>query len=222
MRVTLNRSFFGISLAVLGLLAGKPVSSQQPRLFQEVGVFAVWGTSHHVELPSPRGLGISTQWGIGRDWLARLSLQRSTDRTRKSGIVCQLYSPRIGCRTKMTETSVTLGGFRGGLLRSVRVWPEARLALGAGLSFNQVEVRSRGEEGGRADLLHPTGGQIGYLGILSVSARPVARIPLSVLGNLNAHWVGFNSCSAEGSTEYDPFCGAGSFREMELGLVYHF
>jgi len=218
----LNRSFFGITLAVLGLLAGRPVSSQQPSLFQEVGVLAVGASSDHVELPGPRGLGIFTQWEVGEDWLARLSLQRSTDRTRKNGIVCQLYSPRIGCRMEMTETSVTLGGVRGGLLRSVRWGPGVRLALGGGLSFNQVKARGRGEEGGRADLLLPSGGQIGYLGTVSVRVSPFARIPLGVMGSLNAHWLAFNACAAEGSVEYDPFCGTGSFREIELGLVYHF
>jgi tRNA G10 N-methylase Trm11 len=42
------------------------------------------------------------------------------------------------------------------------------------------------------------------------------------MGSLNAHWLAFNACAAEGSVEYDPFCGTGSFREIELGLVYHF
>jgi hypothetical protein len=222
MRATLSCSFRGVSLAALGLLVGSPASSQESSLFQELGVFVVQGASHHVELPSPRGLGIASQWGIGDHWLARLSLQRSRDRSSKRGIVCKLYSPRIGCGEEMTETSVTLGGVRAGLLRSVRLGPDVRLALGGGLSFNQVKARSWGEEGGRADLLQPTGGQIGYLGLFSVSVSPFARIPLGISGSLNAHWVGFTSCAAEGSEEYDPFCGTGSFREIELGLVYYF
>jgi hypothetical protein len=202
--------------------AGSPVSAQQPSLIHELEVFAVAGSSEHVELPSPRGFGAALQWEFGGDWLARLSYQRTTDATRKWGNVCSVYSPRIGCRTEMTESSVALGGLRGGILRGVRLGDRVRGAVGGGLSFSQVKARSRGEQGGRADLLAPNAGQIGYLGILSVLVTPLRKVPVGVMGTFTSHWVRFNSCSGENPPQYDPFCGTSSFREVELGLAYSF
>lgn len=222
MGILLNRSLPALVLAVPVFLPGPSLSAQQPSLVHELAVFAVAAGSDHLELPSPRGFGAASLWELGGDWLARLSFQRMTEETTKRGTVCDLYAPRVGCRTEMTETSVTFSGLRGGILRGVDLGRGVRIAAGAGLSFNQIKAQSQGPQGARADLMAPNTGQIGYLGILSVMVAPLRRVPAGIVGSFTVHRVGFNSCSGEDPPQYDPFCGASSFREIELGLTYSF
>lgn len=189
---------------------------------QEVGVFFTVASSDQVELPSPSGFGASALMELGPDWLVRLSLHRTSDDTSKEGIVCRNYSQRIDCLPEMTETSVTMGGLRGALLRTFSVLGWARLGLGAGGSFNQIRAEATGVSGRVADLLSPNSGQLGFLALLSAAVTPVPRIPVRVSGTVSGHWVNFRSCSANDPPQYAPFCGTDRFEEFELGLSYTF
>jgi hypothetical protein len=155
-------------------------------------------------------------------WLLQVSFQRVSDGTVKQGVVCVTYSPRIGCAPEQTRTSASLSGLRGAIVRAVHVGRRLRLGGGVGVSFNQVDVAATGVSGRRADLLHPTGGQLGVFGSLSLAVAPYPEIPARVLGRMNAHWVDFRACSGEIPPQYDPFCTSGTFRELEVGLSYAF
>ncbi|MFC1791021.1 hypothetical protein ACFL0I_00940 [Gemmatimonadota bacterium] len=212
----------GCMVSVLLTLTASPLVSQQSGLFQELGVFAIAGSSNHSELPSPVGVGASTYWSFGGNWMARLSYHRVSDETVKDGTVCRQYSQRIDCRTESTTTSVAFSGLRGALLGAVHLGDQARIGLGGGFSFNQLHAESVGESGLLADLLAPNTGQIGYLGILSVDVTPFPRVPVKLIGGFTAHWVNFNTCSGEDPPQHDPFCGMEVMRELEVGLSYAF
>ncbi len=210
-----------LRLALLAvLLALYPLES--PIASQEVGVSMVAAGSRHQELPSPEGLSAFALVELSPDWLVRVSFQRVSDVTVKEGLVCVSYSPRIGCGPQETRTSTSLSGLRGGILRAFAFGDRLRVGAGGGLSFNQVDTRATGVSGHRADLLHPTGGQLGAFGLLSVAMAPYPAIPVRIVAGLAAHWVDFRACSGETPPQYDPFCTSGAFRELEVGLSYAF
>ncbi|MGW8266182.1 MAG: hypothetical protein ACWGSQ_07425 [Longimicrobiales bacterium] len=217
------KTAFSISMvAVWLLLPGATASAQQPGLFQELGLFFAATRSDHVELPSPVGIGAFARWQVADGWLLRLVYQRSKEETRKIGTVCDQYSQRINCRQEPTVTTVTFSGLRGSFARAFRVGPWAEISLGGGMSFNSVKPEAVDLTGWMADMLVPNTGQIGYLASLSATLAPLRRTPVMLVGGYTHHWVNFNGCSGEDPPQYDPFCGWGILKEMELGLSYVF
>lgn len=194
----------------------------QETLFHELGAFYLNSASDNVELPDPVGFGLFARWEMAPGWLFRLSYHRSQDETRKDGVVCDRYSPRINCRVEPTETEVILSGLRGAVSRVSRLGGWGEIGLGAGLSFNRVNPEARDLTGWRADMLVPNTGQIGYLASLSTTLAPAGSIPILLVAGYTGHWINFNGCSGEEPPQYDPFCGWESLREMELGLSYAF
>ena len=73
------------------------VAAVDPCSAQEVGVLAVRATSGNAELPHPEGYGAFARFDLS-SWRARLTWLRYSDETDKRGVVCEVYSPRIGCR----------------------------------------------------------------------------------------------------------------------------
>jgi len=208
----------------LFLLLGLPfaVDAQNPSLFQELGVAYTAAGSENAELPSPTGIKVSSFWSFRRHWVARLSVHRLWDRVEKDGLVCIHYVPNVSCRTERTETTSTLAGIQGMLLRVVHRGSRDRLGLGGGVSFNQLDAKSIGESGRRADLLAPNTGHLGFLGHLSLALLPLPPVPLAVDVGLTSHWVWFHTCSGETPRQHDPFCKGTWFREVEVGLAYLF
>lgn len=201
--------------AVLVMLA----AGAGPLGAQDLGLVVVGASSANVELPDPQGLGAFAGFRSA-PWLFRLSYLRYSADTRKSGTVCRVYSPRIGCRTEGVATSARMGGLRLSAERAVRVGERLELGAGGGLSFNSLTVDARGESGFRADLHMPKTGQIGYLGSASLALSPVPSVPVKVVAGLTGHWVKFHGCvSAEDRTSgYAPFCGWDRFTELQVGL----
>lgn len=186
---------------------------------QELGLSAVGASSANPELPDARGFGAFAQLEAG-SWRARLSLLRYSDDTAKSGTVCQVYSPRIGCVAEGVATTARLSGLRFTLLRAVRLGERVEVGGGAGVSFNTLAASSRGESGRRADLYLPNTGQLGYLGAASLAVAPLPEVPVRLVAGASGHWVRFNGCtSAEDRTSgYAPFCGWDRFTEIQIGL----
>jgi hypothetical protein len=186
---------------------------------QELGLVAVGATSENVEFPDPYGFGAYAQFRSA-PWLFRISYLRYSDDTRKSGTVCQVYSPRIGCRTEGVATSARMGGLRLTAERALQLGGLLELGAGGGLSFNSLTMDARGESGFRADLHMPNTGQIGYLGSASLALAPVPSVPVKLVAGLSGHWVKFRGCvSAEDRTSgYAPFCGWNRFTEVQVGL----
>lgn len=212
-----------IPLATILLVSCPRVTqAQQPKLFHELGGFFTSSSSHHPELPSLTGFGAFARWEFADRWLFRLSYHRSKDETRKIGTVCDQYSKRINCRLETTRTRVTFTGLRGAFSRAVGFSRWGELALGAGFSFNHVDPEATSLTGQPADLLVTHTGQIGYLANATLSVSPRRRIPVLLLAGVTGHWVKFRGCSGEDPPQYDPFCGWGRFREIELGLSYTF
>jgi len=208
------RHLSGLSAFLLALAAGAG-----PLGAQELGVVAFGASSENVELPDPYGFGAFAQFR-GSGWLFRLSYARYSDDTQKSGTVCRVYSPRIGCRTEGVATSARMGGLRLTAQRAVRLGELLEVGAGGGLSFNSLTVDARGESGFRADLHMPNTGQIGYLGSVSLSLSPVPSVPVKLVAGIGGHWVKFRGCvSAEDRTSgYAPFCGWDRFTEVQAGL----
>lgn len=215
-------AFLIFSLGIPFLSAPSSSSAQEASLFQELGAFYTLTRSDHVELPGPSGFGVFARWEIAPGWLLRISFHRSWEQTRKDGIVCDQYSQRINCRVEPTKTDVTLSGLRGSMSRAVRLGRWAEVGLGGGLSFNHVGPEATDLEGWPADMLVPNTGQIGYLASGSVTLAPLGSLPILLVGAFTGHWVRFNGCSGEDPPQYDPFCGWGALREMEMGLSYAF
>lgn len=186
---------------------------------QELGLVAVGATSDNAEFPDPGGFGIFAQFREA-DWLFRLSYLRYADETVKSGTVCRVYSPRIGCRTEEVATSARMGGIRVTVQRALRLGEIFELGVGGGLSFNQLDADARGVAGVRADLHTPNAGQIGYLGSASLAIAPVPSVPVKLVAGVSRHWVDFRGCvSAEDRTSgYAPFCGRDGFTEVLVGF----
>lgn len=185
---------------------------------QEVGVVAVRASSGNPELPSSGGLGAFVEISSG-GWQTRVSYLRYGDETEKDGTVCQVYSPRIRCRTEGVATSARISGLRLTVMRSLYRGSRARLAAGAGMSFNSLSATSMGESGRRADLYMPNTGQIGYVGAGSVGVSPIPGVPLRLVGVASGHWVRFNGCAdpQDPTSGYAPFCGWGRFLEVQVG-----
>lgn len=186
---------------------------------QELGVVAVRATSGNPEFPHAAGTGVYAQLEAA-GWATRLTLLRYSDDTEKSGTVCKVYSPRIGCRTEGTSTSARLSGLRLTVLRSLRLGEVAQLGLGGGMSFNSLSASSVGESGQRADLFLPNTGQIGYVGAASVGVTPVPVIPVRLTGAASGHWIRFNGCAdpEDRTSGYAPFCGWERFVEVQVGV----
>jgi len=215
-------AFSILTVAVPLLLPGAAASAQQSSLFQELGLFFTATRSDHVELPSPMGLGAFARWQVADGWLLRLTYQRSKEETRKIGTVCDQYSQRINCRQEPTVTNVTFSGLRGSFARAFRIGGWAEINFGGGMSFNSVKPEAVDLTGWMADMLVPNTGQIGYLASLSATLAPLRRTPVMLVGGYTHHWVSFNGCSGEDPPQYDPFCGWGILKEMEVGLSYAF
>lgn len=212
-------SFFLLVVASLSPAGTPPLASQQPSLFQELGVFAISASSDHPEVPSPKGFGVASWWQLGRHVLGRLSYHRVSDNTVKDGVVCDQYSQRINCRPELTDTDVTLSGLRGTVLGTLVVEDRLRLGAGGGVSFNHVDTEARGVVSGRlADLLAPTAGHIGFSTLVAATLHPFFSLPVRLTGSYGVHWVNFNTCSANDPPQYDPYCGGETFRELELGF----
>jgi len=209
------RSFWAAAATagVLGVVAPSAVEAQ------ELGLVAVGATSENVEFPDPSGFGAYAQFRSA-PWLFRISYLRYSDDTRKSGTVCQVYSPRIGCRTEGVATSSRMGGLRLTAERALRLGELMEIGVGGGLSFNSLTVDAWGESGFRADLHMPNTGQIGYLGSASLALAPMPSVPVRLVAGLSGHWVKFRGCvSAEDRTSgYAPFCGWTRFTEVQAGL----
>ncbi|MFH1765880.1 MAG: hypothetical protein ABIF09_16960 [Gemmatimonadota bacterium] len=221
----MKRTVISFLLVVSGLPSAGPthLASQQPSLFQELGVFAISAQSNHSELPDPRGFGASASWEFAGWLMARLSYQRVSNDTRKVGVVCDQYSQRINCRPEMTETSAALSGLRGALTGALPLGERVRLGVGGGMSFNHLTARSVGVESGLdADLLAPNAGIIGLSALITAALSPFATIPVRLTGGFGVHWVNFNTCSGNDPPQYDPFCGMEPIKEIELGLSYAF
>jgi hypothetical protein len=214
---------FSLGLTTILLLSGTRVASaQQPSLFQELGGVFTVSSSHHPELPSPVGFGAFARWGFAGSWLFRLSYHRAWEKTRKIGTVCTQLSQRLNCRPELVQTHITFTGLRGIFSRTVRLGRWGEVGLGAGVSFNHVDPETTSLTGHPADLLAPHTGQLGYLANASVAVSPVPRLPVLLVGGYTGHWVSFKGCSGEDPPQYDPFCGWGRFREVEVGLSYTF
>jgi hypothetical protein len=198
------------------------ILSPPPLASQELGLFFTASSSDHPELPTPVGFGAFALMDLAPGWLVRLSYHRASDETRKEGIVCRNYSARIECLPEMVETSVTLGGLRGALVRPFTVGGRVRLGVGIGGSFNQIDAEATGITGRRADLLTTNTGQLGVLGLFTAAVAPIPGAPFRVMGTASAHWVNFRSCSGMDPPQYDPFCGSDSFNELEVGMSYAF
>jgi hypothetical protein len=186
---------------------------------QDLGLVAVGASSANVELPDPQGFGAFAQFRSD-PWLVRLTYLRYSADTQKSGTVCRVYSPRIGCRTEGVATSARMGGLRLTAERAVRFGERLELGAGGGLSFNSLTADARGESGFRADLHMPNTGQIGYLGSASLGVAPMTSIPVKVVAGLTGHWVKFHGCvsAADQPSGYAPFCGWDRFTELQVGI----
>lgn len=186
---------------------------------QELGLVAVRATSDNVELPDPHGFGAFAEFDFA-PWGLRVTYVRYGDDTQKDGVVCQVYSPRIGCHTEWVATSAHLSGLRLMAVRAVRIGDRFEVSGSGGLSFNQLGVTSTGVSGWRADLHMPNAGQIGYVGTASVAFTPVRDLPVRLVGGASGHWVRFRGCvSTEDKTSgYAPFCGWNRFTEIQLGV----
>ncbi|MGD8321312.1 MAG: hypothetical protein PVJ02_12680 [Gemmatimonadota bacterium] len=204
--------------AFAALLATGLVTS--PLAGQTLGVEKVQSSSPNPELPAPRGWGVFGEMEVREGWLAGLSYARYHDATYKSGVVCQVYSPRIGCGTEGVSSSAQMGGLRFTAQRILRVGWALQLGAGVGISFSSLSMSSAGDSGRRADLQLPHTGQIGYLALGSVSVTPVPAVPVHVVGRWLAHWVDFRGCSdpQDPNSGYAPFCGVDRFDEIHLGL----
>lgn len=186
---------------------------------QEVGLLAVRATSGNPEFPHSGGLGAYVQLEAA-GWETRLSWLRYSDDTEKRGTVCQVYSPRIGCRTEGVATSARLSGLRLTVMRSVGFGEVGWLGMGGGVSFNSLSARSFGESGQRADLYMPNTGQIGYVGSASVGVSPFSAVPVRLSGGASGHWIRFNGCASDEdrTSGYAPFCGWERFIEVQVGV----
>lgn len=203
-------------LAVLlaDLLAASPLAGQT------LGAEKVWAGSPNPELPDPRGWGVLAEMEVPGDWLLGLSYARYEDATYKTGVVCQVYSPRIGCGTEGVTSSARMGGLRATAQRTVHLGDVLRLGAGGGLSFSSVNMSSIGDSGRRADLHMPRTGQIGYLVTGSVRVTPLPAVPLHLVGVWSSHWVDYRGCSdpEDPNSGYAPFCGADRFDEIHVGV----
>ena len=223
--ILMMRTTLPFLLVIPALLSAgpSPLSSQEPSLFQELGVFSISARSNNLELPSPRGFGVAATWEFLGSLMARLSYQRVSDETRKEGVVCDQYSQRINCRPEQTENAMTFSGLRWVLQWALPVGDQVRLGAGGGLSFNHISAESVGAESGKqADLLSPNAGIIGFSALLSAAVMPVPKVPVRLTGGFGLHWVNFDTCSANDPPQYSPFCGMETVREIELGLSYAF
>lgn len=217
-----TRLRFVLIFSILTLALPPALRAQDRGLFQELAISVALAKSDHPEFPSPRGLGAFAAWDIARHWRLRLGYLRFWDESRKPGLVCRMYAPNIACEPSMTSNEVTLSGLRGGLLRTLVLANWIRVGVGGGLSFNQVDASSVGENGMRADLLAPNSGHIGYLAIGEAQWIPFPGLPLRIDGSVSEHWVDFNTCSGETPPQYDPFCQTARFTEFELGGSFVF
>lgn len=213
----MHRYLPGVALAASISLFAMPAGAAA----QQLGALAVWATSPNAELPHPQGVGAFAQVdaaGLG----FRLSYLRYSDATQKQGVVCQVYSPRIGCGVEGVDTSARLGGLRVDVLKNLDLGDMVQLGAGGGVSFNSVNSAATGESGRRADLLVPNAGQIGRQATLVLSVAPFRGVPVRLVGSYALHWVRFKGCaSAEDATSgYAPFCGTERFREIQVGASF--
>jgi len=203
-------------------LAPLPARAQNPSLFQELGGSFLVSSSDLSVLPNPRGFRLTSFWSFGDAWLTRLSYQRLSDAVKNEGLVCRRYVPNVGCQTELTEVTSTLSSLQGALMRVIHRGSRDRIALGGGLSFNQLNADRIGESGLQADLFAPYPGQLGFLGTLSLAVLLSRSVPIVLESGFTAHWIRFHHCSVETPRRYDPFCKPGLFQEFDLGLSYLF
>jgi hypothetical protein len=193
-----------------------------PLRAQELSLLVVRATSPNAELPAPMGFSLTGTVAV-YDWLFDAAFVRYTDATFKPGVVCRVYSPRIDCGPEEVHTSTALGGLRLAVQRAVRLGEPVRFGLGGGLSFNALSGTADGQSGRRADLHVPNGGQIGYLGLLSLDVAPVPKLPLHLRTSYASHWVRFRGCvdpeDPTASTNV-PFCGNDRFNELSVGITW--
>lgn len=195
------------------------VSAVAPCSAQDVGVLAVRATSGNAEIPHPEGYGAFAEFDLS-SWRARLTWLRYSDETDKRGVVCEVYSPRIGCRAEGVATSARMGGLRLTVLRTLSLGGVLELGAGGGVSFNSLEATSVGDSGKGADLHMPNTGQIGYLGSGSASVAPVPHLQVRLVGGVSRHWVRFKGCvdATDPTSGYAPFCGWERFTEVQVGV----
>ena len=188
---------------------------------QELGGGAVWASSANPELPHPRGMGLFGRLdaaGLG----FRVSFLRYSDSTRKEGVVCRVYSPRIDCGTEIVDTSVRLSGLRLEVLKAMALGDVVEFGAGGGVSFNALTATSTGESGRRADLHAPNTGQLGYQAGLTLSVAPVPGVPLKLVGSYALHWIHFRGCvdPEDPTSGYAPLCGTDRFDEILVGASF--
>lgn len=187
---------------------------------QEVGAWVVRATSDNPELPSPSGFGAQAEWDAGPVRVT-LSWVRYADDTDKPGVVCTVYSPRIGCHVEGVSTSARMSGLRFTLLPALPLGDALEVRAGGGISFSQVRASSLGVSGYRGDMHLPNSGQIGYLAAASLALAPLRSVPARVVAGLAGHWVDFHGCvdPTDVTSGYAPFCGWSRFTELHLGLT---
>lgn len=206
----------GMALSAVAVACLHPTAMRA----QEASFLIVRAASSNPELPAPAGFALAAHVEA-ESWLLSLGFVRYHDRTRKEGVVCRVYSPRIDCGAEEVEASTVLSGLRFEALRALYLGDVARIGVGGGVSFNSVTGSADGVSGRRADFYLPNDGQIGYLGRVSVAVKPWPGIPIRLTGSYAAHWVRFKGCSnpEDPTSGYDPFCGMDRFREISVGVA---
>lgn len=189
---------------------------------QLFGTHLVQTSSGHPELPSPGGYGAFALIPLSSWMDLRLSYDHITQDSKGPGEVCGHYAPNLMCRPEPVETSTSLGNLGFALLPTIQVRDVFRVSVGPGFGMTQISARSIGTlSGRRANFETPKTAQLGYSGLLSISATPTRLVPLTVVGTAAAHWIEFKGCVSYEEV-YAPFCGKNRITELGLGLAFRF
>lgn len=182
----------------------------------------VRASSTNPELPDPQGIGLFAQFEARSGFGFRMMYVRTSNDTDKPGIVCQVYSPRIGCITEGVVTSAGVGSFRAEGTRAVPLGERLQVDISAGATFNSLSVEATGISGRPADTGVPSSGHIGGLGSVGLAVTPLPSVPLTLRAMGSLHWIRFNGCESpdDPTSGYAPFCGTDRFREIQVGVTY--
>lgn len=160
-----------------------------------------------------------------RDWFGlRASLDRRARSSIETGVSCVNTTVNVDCEEDRLHldsrmTAVTISG-----VPSWSPTPRIELGTGAGVVISQIGTDVTGESGLIPKVFTTGTGNLGFLALGLVRISPVPTSPLFLSAEWQGRYIDLEGCPVEQGAlaPLAPFCGAGWWTELHMGVGLRF
>lgn len=186
---------------------------------QELRAFHVRGGSDHPAFPETEGAGVGVAMPLTDHLLVRADLDRRAGDLDRVGSACVNPSLRHQCGLEPIATRNTFRSLAAALLASFRPMEPVRLSAGGGIIIGTTNSESESESGRTPDTFVQRTAHTGLLVVAAADLRVPGGFPVFLFTEYEGRFVSYGVCSGE-VYDYSPFCEAGRWSELKLGIGF--